>query len=146
MFSKIIVAYDGTESAHDILDEAVELAAKFQSSVHLLAVVTRSAGELIGDSAYATEQPAADTEAKRQAVQEAEALFTARGCAVETHVTLDDQPEAAIRDLAAELEADLIILGHRRQGALARLWNGSTGMALLANAPCSVLIAMRERR
>jgi nucleotide-binding universal stress UspA family protein len=146
MFSKIVVAYDGTESAHDILDEAVELAAKFRAKVHLLAVAYRTPGEIVADSVYATGEPPADEAAMRRAVKEAEALFVARGCTVETHVAIDDRPEAAIHELAAELHAELIILGHRRQGPLGRLWNGSTGISLLANAPCSVFVAMRAPR
>ena len=47
------------------------------------------------------------------------------------------------RAYAKRLNADLIIVGHRRpKGWAERWWRGSIGATLMDDAPCSVLIAM----
>jgi nucleotide-binding universal stress UspA family protein len=54
------------------------------------------------------------------------------------------KPTDAISACARELGADLIVVGHKRKGALARWWTGSVNYSLLAQAPCSILVAMQE--
>ncbi|MBC7135778.1 MAG: universal stress protein, partial [Oceanibaculum nanhaiense] len=51
-------------------------------------------------------------------------------------------PAEEIGRMAREIGADLVVVGHREQSALARWWGGSVGASLLAHAPCSVLVAV----
>jgi nucleotide-binding universal stress UspA family protein len=142
MFSEILVAYDGSDSGHDMLDEAVELAAAFRAKVHLAAVAQLSDAELLAEAAYPGGLEPAEEARMQRSLVKAAAKFAERGCAVETHPIIGTNPAASLRDMAFGLGVDLIILGHRRQGPLSRLWNGSVGLALMANAPCSILVAM----
>jgi nucleotide-binding universal stress UspA family protein len=145
MFSEILVAYDGSDSAQDSLGEAIELASTYHAKVHLVAVVHLSNAELLAESAFPTGLRPHDEEAMQSSLASLATRFSARGCTVKTHVVIGNNPAATIRDLAIDLGVELIILGHRRQGPLSRLWNGSVGLSLLANAPCSILVATDPR-
>jgi nucleotide-binding universal stress UspA family protein len=141
MFSEMLVAYDGSESAEESLAEAVTLARTFHANVHLVAVVHFSTAEIITESAFPAGLIPYDKENMERSLTRLAERFAGSGSNVETHVIIDNNPAAAIRDLAIMLGTDLIILGHRRQGPLSRLWNGSVGLSLLANAPCSIYVA-----
>ena len=54
------------------------------------------------------------------------------------------KPAEQIILAAVEIEADLIIVGHRDQGTLARWLNGSVGELILHQPPCSVLVAVKS--
>lgn len=47
---------------------------------------------------------------------------------------------------AREMNADLIVVGHRDQGTLARWPNGSVGESILHHPPCSVLVAVKSEQ
>ena len=49
-----------------------------------------------------------------------------------------------IAEFAAEIGADLVVVGHRPQGPLARWWFGSIGSYLVKRLSCSVLVAQTE--
>jgi nucleotide-binding universal stress UspA family protein len=141
MFSELLIAYDGSESAEETLAEAVTLARTFHANVHLVAVVHFSTSEMMAEGTFPAGLVPHDKEIMKGSLTRLADRFAASGCKVETHVIIDNNPAAAIRDLAITLGSDLIILGHRRQGPLSRLWNGSVGLSLLANAPCSIFVA-----
>ena len=46
--------------------------------------------------------------------------------------------------MAAEVSADLVVVGHRQQGALARWWRGSVGAYLMDHLQCSLLVGRLE--
>lgn len=50
-------------------------------------------------------------------------------------------PAKEIATAAAEIGADLVVIGHHKQGLIARWWNGSVGANLLSQVSCSLLIA-----
>ena len=56
------------------------------------------------------------------------------------------KPADQIVSSAAEIDADLIVVGHRNQGTLARWLNGSVGESIVHHPPCSVLIAVRSEQ
>jgi nucleotide-binding universal stress UspA family protein len=66
------------------------------------------------------------------------------GLTVETSFR-QGNPAEEIGRLAREVGADLIVVGHREQAALARWWRGSVGASLLAHAPCSLLVAVAHK-
>lgn len=59
----------------------------------------------------------------------------------ETHVGVGD-PAEVVRQLAVDVEADLIVIGTHQKGILAQLTQGSVVHDLLADAPCSVVVAL----
>jgi nucleotide-binding universal stress UspA family protein len=53
------------------------------------------------------------------------------------------EPVMEIGARARSFNADLVIVGHRRQGLIERWWSGASGAYLVDNVSCSVLIARR---
>ena len=51
------------------------------------------------------------------------------------------QPAEEIGNFAKEIEADLIVVGHRRQSAFDRWWSGPKGAYLMDYTDCSLLVA-----
>jgi nucleotide-binding universal stress UspA family protein len=49
-----------------------------------------------------------------------------------------------ITGVAEEIEANLVVVGHRPTGPLARWWFGSVGTYLIKHLYCSVLVAQTE--
>ena len=49
-----------------------------------------------------------------------------------------------IAAVADEIDANLVVVGHRPDGPLARWWFGSVGTYLVKNLRCSVLVAQTE--
>jgi len=66
----------------------------------------------------------------------------AAGCAAVSELKYGKPAEQIILS-AAETSADLIVVGHRDQGTLARWLNGSVGESILHQPPCSVLVAVK---
>jgi nucleotide-binding universal stress UspA family protein len=50
-------------------------------------------------------------------------------------------PAEVIGTFAREIGADLVVVGHHRQSALARWWSGPRGAYLIDYTDCSLLVA-----
>ena len=53
-------------------------------------------------------------------------------------------PGKEIAGVAKEIGANLVVVGHRPTGPLARWWFGSVGSYLIKHLRCSVLVAQTE--
>jgi nucleotide-binding universal stress UspA family protein len=67
------------------------------------------------------------------------------GCTATNEVKYGNPAEQIVRS-AREMEADLIVVGHRDQGSLARWLNGSVGASILHHPPCSLLVAVKSEQ
>lgn len=79
---------------------------------------------------------------RRAALAEAEDAVSALGVPAEVSATVGD-PGYELRALTETV--DLVVVGSRRWGPLARLVNGGVGETLVADASSSVLIVPRPR-
>jgi nucleotide-binding universal stress UspA family protein len=68
------------------------------------------------------------------------ALHDALAPAAETQIAVDLSPARALRRVAHEEQADLVVVGSRQPGALRRL-GGDSAMQVLHGAPCAVAVA-----
>jgi nucleotide-binding universal stress UspA family protein len=59
---------------------------------------------------------------------------------------IDKTPARAILDEVRRVEARVVVVGRRRQGAIGRLLLGSTSRVVVGRAPCSVLVVNRVPR
>jgi len=142
MFSKLLLAFDGTREGRQALRQAAALARRIDAEVHLLSVVHLSPGELLGESALPGGPVELNEAEMDKVVQEGLAELRRAGLKAEGTLSRGANPARDIADVARRIGADLIVLGHRDRGLLARLWSGSVGQQLIAHAPCSVLIAV----
>jgi nucleotide-binding universal stress UspA family protein len=144
MYQKILLAYDGSPDGREALEQARELATACGATVHLVAIIDRSERvvvalegvSFVSDEAQLATQSALDAGVK---------CLNDAGC-VATNVVKYGDPAYQIVLSAREIDADLIVVGHRDQGTLARWLGGSVGAAVLHHAPCSVLVAVKPRR
>lgn len=141
MYRKILLAYDGTQPGREALRQGAELAVLCKAQVCLMAAVSFEPGIILAEAAAPSNLPEREKEAISRVLEEGAEELRRSGLAVEIRLGAGN-PAEEIGRAAYEIDADLIVVGHREQTALARWWGGSVGASLLTQAPCSVLIAI----
>lgn len=143
MYRNILLAYDGSPDGREALVQAEKLASMSGAMVHVLAILDPSENLLvvegmsfIPDNQRFGVQSALDAGVRR---------LQCAGCAAANDIRYG-KPAEQIVLFAREVKADLIVVGHRDQGSLARWLNGSVGATILHHPPCSVLVAVKSER
>ncbi|MGY4310775.1 universal stress protein [Bradyrhizobium sp. JR3.5] len=141
MYRKVLLAYDGSIEGRRALREGAKLAQLCRAEVFLLAVVelppivTPDAGLTIPIDEQTTNYRAILAEG----VERLKALGFSPTARLET-----GDPGHEIADVAEEIGAQLVVVGHRPQGPLARWWFGSVGSYLVKRLRCSVLVGQTD--
>lgn len=142
MYSRVLLAYDGSESGRTGLLECADINHLLNAEIHLLAVAPLMAGIYITEGFVPDTLQEEENRHYRAILDEGLSLLEQRGIKAEGHL-VTGEPVDEICRLAAELGCDLIVVGHRRhQSLLSRWWKGSIGASLIQEAPCSVLIGI----
>ena len=141
-YKTIVLAYDGTTEGRRALLEGAAIARHNQAKTHLLAVIKDRAGSTMAQG-LAGAEPAQNTVFFRATLQDGAKFFHKHGLETESHV-VHGEPVEEILKLAKAVGADLVVVGHRSRGALARWWSTPTSMSLLDELECSLLIGMQE--
>ncbi|HYW93916.1 MAG TPA: universal stress protein [Gammaproteobacteria bacterium] len=144
MYRKILLAYNGSVEGRAVLAQGADLAGLCGAAVCLLAVIdmpSAFAGSEIVSADMATDNRRQVEETVREGIRN----LRARSLEVEGRVAYGE-PVAQIAAVAAEIGADLVVVGHRKRGALARWWAGGTSVSrnLLSRIGCSVLVAVEN--
>ncbi|WP_026234627.1 universal stress protein [Calidithermus timidus] len=137
MFRKILVGYDGSESARKALTTALELAGALGSEVSALAVVrppefAELEGE-IEDTLEEAQGPLAE------AFRWARETARKQGVPLHLHRKVGHPAELLIR-FAEEHGSDLIVLGRRGLTPVQRWMLGSVSERVLHYASCPVMV------
>lgn len=132
---KIAVAYDGTPEAGLALERAVSLARRQEATIDLLTVATipPPAPKLVGFRLDPQQRPGEVIEQGLDAI----------GADIEAHGRELRGGSIASALAAACEDADLLAIGSRRYGFLARVMVGSVSTEVIHSAPCPVLVAPR---
>jgi nucleotide-binding universal stress UspA family protein len=131
MYSKIIVGYEGTESAQDALTFGKLLAEA--TGAHLVV-----AGVFRVVPVWDVRDAAVDRWAPDHTAQLEAAAASVGGEAV----TIPSTSEAwGLEELAERIGADLVIVGSASRGKIGHVLAGDVGLSLLHGAPCSVGVA-----
>ena len=148
MFKSIVVGTDGSETAMNAVQIAADLAAsQGDATLHIVSVQKPMAATAIASSEMAVAGSAGaameweeDARHNLEGTLEQSARDAARqGVTIETHARWGT-PAEVLCELAAHLDADLIVVGNRgMQGG--RRFLGSVPNTVSHHAPCSVLIA-----
>jgi len=141
MFKTILLCYDGSREGRAVLTDGAELARRFGAATHLLAVIRPNAGAIVAEAMLGEGAFAETGRAAEEILHEGTAKLASMGLKAQGHVVIGD-PIGEIAAAARRLGADLIVLGHRPRGPLARWWQSSVGSSLLEEAPCSILVAI----
>ena len=141
MYKKVLLAYDGSIEGRRALREGAKLAQLCRADVFLLAVVELPSimAPEVGLTIPIDEQTANYEAVLAEGVERLKAL----GFSPTSRLEIGDAGQK-IAEVAEEIEAHLVVVGHRPHGRLARWWFGSVGSYLVKRLRCSVLVAQTE--
>ncbi|MDX6225954.1 MAG: hypothetical protein QOJ92_1757 [Frankiales bacterium] len=145
MYQSIVVGTDGSESAQAAVSSAAELA--LLAGARLTVVTAYRSVRALALMAAGGSAAIDLVDAEDQQRMEAEELLThavmrvdAGGVRITTEARAGDPAEVLI-STAEEVGADLIVVGNRGMGGVARFLLGSVPNRVAHHAPCAVLIA-----
>lgn len=137
---KILIATDGSESAHEALDFGLELAEEQGATPFVVYVAP--AVEVLPYASFGGVAPTVSHELDEQdriPLKEAAEIAARRGLDVKTELLVGN-PADEIVAFADTIEADLIVIGSRGQGAIASVLLGSVSRAVLHESRRPVLV------
>jgi nucleotide-binding universal stress UspA family protein len=138
VFRNILLCYDGSREGRNALKQGADVALAMAARAYLLAIVRQT--RLVPPEGVTEASVRGEGELAGAILLEGVRWLEERGLEAEGRLVYGD-PLDEIPACARELGADLIVLGHRRRGALARWWSDGEDASLLDAAPCSILAA-----
>lgn len=143
MYKRILLAYDGSEPGQKALLECNEIAQWSKAQLYLVAVMPPPAA-LIGGEGFVYDTRGEEDERRRHEAILADGLrdLQASGHSARGEVVMGDAVDEITR-YAGEVQADLIVVGHKHLDSwAARWWRGSVSKTLIERAPCNVLVVI----
>jgi nucleotide-binding universal stress UspA family protein len=141
MYQKILLCYDGSVEGRNALKEGADIAICMKAETYLLAIVRTMTGMYVAEGvteAYFSEED----KMAREILDQGVAWLREHGLEAHGRLAVGD-PIQVIQEAANRLGVDLIVLGHRPRGRLARWWAGhAEGASLLDRVHCSILAAI----
>ena len=126
---KILVGYDGSNSAKEALKIAKRHAQAFKGSV-----------DVVTSMATGTETQQKEIEDAERGLEWAKSVFDDAGIAVKTHLLIRGlDPGEDIVQFARENQVDQIIVGVKRRSKVGKLLMGSTAQYVILQAACPVV-------
>lgn len=145
--TKVLAATDGSSGSASAVLEAVDLAKRTDSELHIAHVLPISTLYSSADVVLAGGVPLYDEsrkQAERVLAQDVERATEAGAPMVEAHL-LEGKPDAEIVALAEDIGVGLILVGSRGLGALMRALVGSTSTSIVRHAHCPVMVIRDQR-
>jgi nucleotide-binding universal stress UspA family protein len=133
VMKRILLAYDGTDPARRALDMAGDLARRYEVPLSVVSVIPIHAGRAPID-------PWDDPDSHAAQLEEARQLLARQGIEAELLDPAGD-PAEAIERVAEAGGFDMIVLGSRGLGAVARFLQGSVSEHVATHARATVVIA-----
>ncbi len=144
MYTTILLAYDGTQEGRLALREGARMAQLCGAGrVVLLAVVDPAAGLSMAVDPVAGYLPLQEEVNYQAILDEGVARLKRMGLTPEARLETG-HPAERIVAVANDIGADLVVVGHLKQGVMARWLHGSVTAALSDGLDCSLLIARQE--
>jgi len=139
MYKNIVLAYDGSVGGALALREGALLAKTSQAKVTLLSVIPHTPGPVVTMEGVGglIAQP---LDGHKDLLERAVQWLQERGIEPEAKLIMGE-PTQTIGAVVKEVDADLVVVGYRRESLLARWWSGTTHAFLSDHVTCSVLIA-----
>ena len=139
LFSKILVAVDGSSYSNKALEHALGLSKKHDSRVLILHVVVSPVQVYGIEGTVALEPEKRLTDEGRNVLRNAEGLAKSRGVKVESKLVEGHPVEEIVRE-AGEGTYDLVIVGSRGLGRVKSFLLGSVSDRVSHYCKCPVLI------
>lgn len=146
MYKNILLAYDGSEIGRLALREGARLAQICSAEVFLLAVLPTPSVVVAGLAAVGggvLEIDEQQRDAYDGVLAEGVRRLKRMGFSPRQRISAGD-PGKEIYNVAQEIRADLVVVGHNKHSAISRLFHSSTSNYLIGHLDCSVLVARLE--
>ena len=140
MFRKVLLCYDGTAEGRRALRQGADVVLCMKSEAYLLAICQSAVASAIPEGV----NPMLCEDEDRRAqmlLDEGVQWLRERGVTAQGALEFGNAVDC-IAGTAQEVGADLIIVGHKARGPLARWWSESDEATLLERVRCSILVAM----
>lgn len=139
-YSTVMVPYDFSEHSQAALELAVELASRLRSSLHLVHVVQQPA-PLHPTPGGVFTPPHLAGELRAEAERGLSAVIERfpPDCEATAHVVEVGNVTDGLAQAAADLDADLVVMGTHGRTGLAHALLGSVAERMLRHAPCPVV-------
>ena len=146
IFSKILVAYDGSDPSHRALDHAAKMVAMFKGELIILAVVPKVSlpimssemgAATIDTQSYQERMREVYENSLKKAVDEVKETFPINN--VEA-LLLEGRPSSIIVDEAEKRDVSLIVMGSRGIGGISGWILGSTSRQVVDQCTKAILI------
>lgn len=146
--TRVLVAVDGSEEAEHAAREAARLCRSTGSELHVAYIApgvsawtgTEALAWGLEDAEYIRRLDEENEREGRELLEEQAGKAGGSGVRAEATHLRTGRADAGIADLAEELEAGLLVIGHRGYGGLKRALTGSVAMSLIHHAHCPVLV------
>ena len=143
MFSRIVVGTDGSDTAAEAVDKAIELARLMDARLSIVSayapVSGRRTSSELPDAPADVQYELGPREDVNLVLDAAAADAKKAGVEVQTH-PVEGDPADAILNVAEEVKADLIVVGNKGMTGARRYLLGSVPNNVSHHAPCSVII------
>ena len=146
--TRILMATDGSKDARLAADVALDLAAEFDSELHVTYVEPMPARH-IGLARLASDLPpeviaSVEEEAETKLAEQVGEMGERDGEVTRAHARVGS-PATEIVALAEELEAGLVVVGSRGLGGLRRALMGSVSDSVVRHTHCPVMVVRKEK-
>jgi nucleotide-binding universal stress UspA family protein len=139
VYARVLLCYDGTREGRRALRQGADVVLCMKSEAYLLAICQNLVATAIPEGVTATLAEQEDERANAL-LQEGVAWLRERGVTAKGALEYGNAADR-IAETAQRIGADLIVLGHRPRGRLARWWSESDEESLLERVACSILVA-----
>ena len=149
MYSKILVAIDGSRQSLDALEQAIEIGRCRDSEVHAVYAINPGIyGATIVDPGIGVADPGSDRifgmlrEEGKKILDDAKALSDKLGYDVKYHLKVGDARDV-ILDTSKDIGADLIVIGSTGKGMAKRLVLGSVSSSVVFHSGVTTLVVRK---
>lgn len=142
-YKRIMVAVDGSKEAELAFRKAVNVARRNRAELLLIHVIDTRAFQTVTSFDTVLAEQAIDM-AKESLAKYAETATSNGVPAVETTIEYGSPKVIIAKQLPAEKQVDLIMLGATGLNAVERLFIGSVSEYVIRHAPCDVLIVRTD--
>ncbi len=140
--NRILAAVDLSDATEEVLDASLALAQHEGAKLSVLYTAPVLPAAIMGWDGVGYVPPEIDDEQAEvdRAMTLLHRILDARGIRAAECLCLRGDPAETIRELADELEADLIVLGAHDHGKMFHTLFGSVREAILTHSPCPVMV------
>ena len=139
MFSKILVAVDGSEVSYRAFDAALFLLEKLGSNITAIYVMDNIPTVYIQSQKFLDDLLEARKNDSQKILEKCSSDAAQKGITVST-ILLEGNPASTILDFSKKEKFEVIIIGRRGMGHLKELVLGSTSSKILHHSLCPVLL------